>query len=157
MDLSDFCLFYLFIFLQTCITAKRLLLPWWRRLAQSLKGSQLNGAPRRINTQTCRAHYVLCSLSNTSNSELLYMCMCWCRHRLARWTHTEGKREVVKDEKWERDLQLRGDKSRRTEERGGSKRRQEKRSSKQSGRIKIVIVDGAQCDSLEVTLINDAH
>lgn len=37
------------------------------------------------------------------------------------------------------------------------KKEKEKGSSKQSGRIKLVIVDRTECTSLDVTMINDAH
>lgn len=91
-----------------------------------------------------RVHYFLCSLSNTF--QVTQSC-CVCVGADTGLPGGDAQREVVKDEKWERDLQLREDRREQEDRReGGSKRRdREKRSSKQSERVKIVIVDGAQC------------
>lgn len=130
--------FYSFIFLQACIAAKRLPLPWWwQRLAQSLKRSPLNDAPRRVNAPLVSPFALKYFWSN---SELL--CMCRCRHRLAWRGHTKagGEREMRQTCNWGKIGE-----SRRTGERGSKRRDGEKRSSKQSQRIKMVIVDGARC------------
>lgn len=88
-----------------------------------------------------RVHSFLRSLSNTF--EVTQSC-CVCVGACLAGTH-KGRWWKMRNERQTCNWGKIGE-SRRTGERGGSKRRDgEKRSSKHSQRIKIVIVDGARC------------